>query len=120
MAAIGAINCTFVKGEPPGYKRIVGVWVSPGIDGYGVQWGALGDAQGRVTAKLFSSAASVLAWHASLRAAQGTIVTVVTDLASYANCLIAGVGELAVSPAYVPGGISCQGACEIEIVRVGS
>lgn len=120
MAAIGAITCSHVKGEVPPQAERAEVWQVAGIAGYGVLLLGKGDSEFRLTAVLYSSAAGTKTWEASLKALQGTIVSITTDYGTiHANCFLARVGTMRRQAAYHPGtAITQRGEIEIEGIVV--
>jgi hypothetical protein len=100
MASIHGITCTFIRGEIPSKKLRTRTWAVPGINSIGALTMGYGEAQFEVRAIFYATAgvnpvtqlAEARAWVGLIEARQGTIGTIVTDLATAANCLITKVG----------------------------
>ena len=104
MAGIGAVTCTFVRGDLPQQKARLDVYYCPGLDNPGAHYLGLGDAAFAVRAILFDTPANVVTWAANLQALQGTVVTITNDWGTaYASCLLVQVGQLQRSPVGLTG-----------------
>lgn len=102
--SIGAVACSFVKGECPPLGMEIPTWRATGHSGYGASKTGLGDGAFRVRAIMFgfnvAPGWALNAWIALIRATRGTTVTITNDRGeAFANCLILRVGEPAWGPA---------------------
>ena len=95
MAAIGGINCDYVRGVPQASKLRVETWVVKGISGTGVQLLGDGDGPWKVgVEKFWTTNALADAWLLSMQGLQGAVVTIVTDWGViWGNRLVTEVGE---------------------------
>jgi hypothetical protein len=99
MATIGTLFCSRVMGEIRPMAQRMTVWQIPGQNGYGVHLHGLGHGENQFTAVAYGSdvltggVIHLPTWLTSLRALQGTVVTIVNDQGvSIANQLIREVG----------------------------
>lgn len=98
--SIGAVACSFVKGECPPLGQRVRVYQTPGHTGYGASKLGLGDAPFRVSAIMFGFKAALDTWLALIQSTQSTTVTITNDRSqAFANCLIKQVGAPVWGPA---------------------
>lgn len=124
MATVGGIACTFLRapdGSPPAaIAQEVELWRVQGLNGYGIAWLGLGNGEFRVSAVFISSNAGVDAWASSLRAKQGTAVSILDDAGGvFSNCVLVTVGAPVKTPWVQPGtGVSVRGEIQISGVRI--
>ncbi|MFA7254125.1 MAG: hypothetical protein WC107_06260 [Patescibacteria group bacterium] len=105
MASIGAVTCSFVKGEAPLPKQRVALWQVPGLNGYGAQRMGLGDSEFRFVAVFYGTRNNVVAWANAIQALQGTLQTVINDWGGYYyRCLIVRTSPPQITMAYHAGG----------------
>lgn len=90
MASIGDIPCTFVR--PLDYQSLaprIEVWVVPGVAGVGSRDLGRNDSAFAFEAVAYGTPEAMLAWFDSLRALQGSVVSIVDDYGTvYATCLV--------------------------------
>ncbi len=89
MASIGAITCTFVKGDVNGLKLETTAWRVPGINGYGAQTLGLGGSAFAFRAVTFGTSAAIDVWFRAIEALVGSAVTITDDWGlAHTGCLI--------------------------------
>lgn len=98
--SIGAVACSRVIGHARPQATRVQVWQIPGVDGYGAHLLGLGNSESQFTAVAFGRDTVLVGfihlptWYASLRATQGTIVTVTNELGiAFTNQLIVEISD---------------------------
>ena len=108
MASIHGVTCTFIHGEIPSKKLRTRTWSIPGINGIGAQTLGYGEAKFELRAVFYATIGENLglqliearAWVGLIEAKQGTVGTIVGELATAANCLITHVGVPVVTRAH--------------------
>lgn len=116
MASVGGVTCDYVHGEAAELRERVDVWQVPGIDGYGAQKLAQGEADFMYVLARYDTAANVETWIDNIVALQGTLVTIVDDWEiSRTLCLIQKVSAPKRTPATrTTGTVACRGELTIQ------
>ena len=119
MASVGGVSCTFVhdaKGGIPPLRQRSETWHATGIDGYGIQLLGKGESEFTVRAVLYSNNAGIDTWAALLHAMQGLLVVIIDDHGTtYTYCYLKTVGNVAKTPAKIPGGeVTTRGEIKIS------
>jgi hypothetical protein len=102
VADFGWVTCDLIRGSPQQEGDRVETWVVPGQNGVGVQILGKGDGGFEMRAIRFATAANVKTWFTSLKALQGTIVTITGWVWTLSNVLVEQVGMVEITPAYIP------------------
>jgi aspartate aminotransferase-like enzyme len=119
-STIGGVACTFLRGSLATMPQRVVTWSVPGINGEGIALLGRSGIEVRLTAVLYGTALAVETWAAALRAVQGTICAVSTDLGeTSAGVLLLAVSPPQKTPARIPGTTTTlRGQCELRCMIV--
>jgi len=118
MASIGGTDCSIILAPVPGnWHTQVVLFEHPGLDGTGALLLGNRNTPTAITAMKFVNTFSDLTtWHRALRNHVGSLVTIVTEVATTTNCLVVSVGHMETRPFYLPSTYAYQGVCAIQIM----